>query len=104
MIFAQDDSTAEKAIHTSLQQMKDARNKNDMNAYCNQLTEDSTWIKVFGKFWRNKKEAIKVHDAFAETLFKYFTVSFESAQTQFQSCLLSSLLMLIGLPKRTTIG
>lgn len=61
MIFAQNDSTDEKAIHTSLQQMEDAWNKNDMGAYCSQLKEEGTWINVVGMFWRNKKDVTKAH-------------------------------------------
>ena len=77
IVFAQTDTAVEKAIRATLQQMEDAWNKNDMNAYTQFLTEDGTWINVVGMFWRNKKEAVKAHLAFADVLFKYSTVTYD---------------------------
>lgn len=83
VMFAQSDPAAEKAIYASLQQMNNAWNRNDMNAYCNQLTEDGTWINVVGMFWTNKKDVIKAHLVFGESMFKYSTVSFDLLKLRF---------------------
>ena len=75
MAYAQNATSDEKTIRSLLQQMENAWNKNDMRAYCNSLTEDGTWINIVGMFWRDKKETLKAHLAFAETMFKYSSVS-----------------------------
>jgi uncharacterized protein (TIGR02246 family) len=73
--YAQDVASDEKTIRSLLQQMEDAWNKNDMRAYCNSLSEDGTWINIVGMFWKDKKETVKAHLTFGETMFKYSSVS-----------------------------
>jgi uncharacterized protein (TIGR02246 family) len=75
LAYAQNVTSNEKTIRSLLQQMEGAWNKNDMLTYCKSLMEDGTWINVVGMFWRDKKETVKAHLAFGETMFKYSLVS-----------------------------
>jgi uncharacterized protein (TIGR02246 family) len=78
-LFAQSDPGNEAAIRSLIQQQGEAWNKNDMNEYCRFFTDDGSWINIGGLYWKNKRELLQAHLAFAPVL-KYMTPATLSIQ------------------------
>lgn len=83
ILFAQNNTNAEKAIKTMIQKQEDAWNRHDINGMGAYFTDDATLINFLGMFWKSKAEIIENLGRINEDVFKHTSIKFELKKLKF---------------------
>lgn len=69
-VLAQDDTTDEAAIRSTIMTMQAEWNRHDMTAYASHMTNDVEWVNVVGAWWKGKAQVQGTLDRYHRTIFK----------------------------------
>ena len=69
-ISAQDKSTDEAEIRTTVMTMQGEWNRHDMAAFASHMTDDVEWVNVVGTWWKGKAQVQGTLDRYHKTIFK----------------------------------
>jgi uncharacterized protein (TIGR02246 family) len=69
-ITAQDKSTDDADIRSTIMTMQGEWNRHDMAAYASHMTDDVEWVNVVGAWWKGKAQVHGTLDHYHRTIFK----------------------------------